>query len=471
MSLASNPLEPETIVAIATPQGVGALGIVRISGPHAIPIAASLIALNHSCPLESLPSQKSALGTFHQNGTKIDQVMVTLFRAPKSFTGEDLVEISAHGSPAVLKRIVQLLIQGGVRLAEPGEFSQRAFLNGKLDLAQAEAVAELIHAQTEFARASALSQLEGRLSSEVQEIKGSLIEILAHIEIEIDHSDDPTVGRTMSVSEIKKRLKRALQKTEKLIQSYEFGRILREGIKIAIIGKPNAGKSSLLNTLLRSERAIVTSAPGTTRDTIEETFNLLGIQAILVDTAGIREKVTDLTEQIGIERTAKAIEESDIALAVMDNSIPFSAEDEQVARLLSSKKTVVIAINKSDLPEKLDRKNLEKNFPNFPTVSISALKNEGIENLLQILFKSATGEGELKKQAQETLITSLRHRNCLAECKLHLDRALAQSDKGIMLECLAQDLRQGVDALGEIIGEVYTEEILKEIFSKFCIGK
>lgn len=468
----------DTIAAVATPSGRGAVGLVRLSGPEALRLGASFIKFPNGHSLQDCPPRRACLAEVHANGQAVDRVMVTVFRAPQSYTGEDVVEISCHGGDVILKRVLELCMNSGARAAEPGEFSQRAFLNGKMDLAQAEAVADLINARTEGSRAAALAQVEGRLSRPVREVRETLVEMLAHLEVNLDHSDDATVGATMPAAEMERRLRGAIEILERLARSYDYGRLLKEGLRIAIVGRPNVGKSSLLNRLLGSDRAIVTDVPGTTRDTLEEGFDLYGIPAVLIDTAGIREHA-DPVEKIGIERTHKAIEQADAVILLLDQSSDWSAADAQLAELLSGKGKIVAALNKSDLPTKMNVDRAREALPQAAVVSVSSLKGSGVENLLAELRRLAAAPSrsgnadmlDLKEGAERVWVTSLRHRDALATALESLKRALEVCGASDMEECQALELRDALDSLGAIIGETVTEDILKEIFSKFCIGK
>ncbi len=461
----------DTIAAVATPPGAGAIGIVRLSGLQAIGLAASLIkVLNSRSPaFENLPARQVHLGLFHDDGAEIDQVMTVLFRAPHSYTGEDLVEIYCHGGEAILKRILGLLFTRGARPAEAGEFSQRAFINGKLDLAQAEAVADLIAARTEPARAAAWSQMQGDLSRRVREIRAILVELSAHLEVNLDHSDDPTVGATLASERMAQRLHQCVETLDGLLRSYEYGRFLKEGVRVAIVGKPNVGKSSLLNRLLRSDRAIVTDIPGTTRDTLEEGFDLFGIPAVLIDTAGIREAHQDPVEKIGIERAHRAIEEADVVLAMFDRSEALAESDRKIGQLLQSKSNKCAVLNKSDLPTKISANDVRGILGQCPVAAVSSLNGQGIEDLLLSLKGMVS-----TKESSPLWVTSARHRDCLARARESLQRAESAcraGDADSMDECVALEIRDSLDSLGELTGETVTEDILQEIFSKFCIGK
>ncbi len=464
-------MNAETIAAIATPPGKGALGIIRVSGPKTLEFLTPHIQLKKLKGLKDLEAQKIAMAHFNKNGEVIDQITLCLFFSPHSYTGEDLAEIYCHGSSAVLKEILDSLLSSGIRLANPGEFTQRAFLNGKLDLTQAEAVADLIHSKTKLSRKIALSQLEGNLSNKLTEARSQLIEILAHIEVGIDHSDDPTSGMAMQKEILEEKLKHLVEELRLLIESYQLGRLIQEGVRIAIIGKPNVGKSSLLNRLLNSNRAIVTEIPGTTRDTLEEGFDLFGLNAVLVDTAGIRENAPDLVERLGQERSLNSLENADIVLLLLDQSQNLSKEDTRLATVTQHKEKVILILNKNDLPHKLSLKEVRQEFPQRPSHSISTLENKGIKELLKMLYHAAVGNEKEGELAPEILITSLRHKNCLVSSKKNLEEAIKISSNNIGEEVLAMEIRAALDALGEMMGAVATEDILSSIFSKFCIGK
>ncbi len=465
-------LENDTIAALATPIGVGALAIIRISGHNSVPILSSFLKFSNGSSLETVPAQKAALAYFQVEKTILDQVMVTFFRAPHSYTGENLIELTCHGSLAALREILNVLSKNGARLAEPGEFTQRAFLNNKMDLTQAEAVADLIHSQTELSQRLALAHLQASFSKEISKIRNKLLELLAQIEVGLDHSDDPTAGVLFSLQEIKIILEEESKKIKRLADSFKFGRLLREGVHISIVGKPNVGKSSLLNCLLKSERSIVTHIPGTTRDTIEEGFDLFGMAALLVDTAGIRQGVVDPVEQIGIERTLKSLEKSDAVIVVCDGSEKFSLEDKKIWELVKNKEKVILAINKNDLETKINKEEINNFFPKLSFIFISSLKNQGIENLMQELASQLLPKGEIKEEICSGMaVSSLRQKNALCQAHENLNRASALCRESSMEECLAMELKGALDALGMIVGEVVTEDLLKEIFSKFCIGK
>lgn len=462
-------IHDDPIAAVATPAGTGAIGLIRVSGRGAVEACERCLAPKAG-RLAELPARSAALAALRDQGVPIDQVMVTVFRSPHSYTGEDLVEISCHGGGAVMRRALQAVLRAGARLARPGEFSQRAFLNGKMDLAQAEAVADLIRAQTDAARGAALSQLEGGLSTAVRNVRDGLVEILAHLETGIDHSDDPTVGETFSLQAVDRRLAAHEAELDRLVGSYRYGRLVRDGVRIGIVGRPNVGKSSLLNRLLKSDRAIVTDIPGTTRDTLEEGFDLNGLPAVLIDTAGLRHSGADAVESLGMQRALQAIENADLVLIVLDGSRPLSDDDRRIAAQVNGKPAVAV-VNKSDLPPQLSPDQVRAAFPRATPVSVSVLEDRGIDALLQTLHGLASGPALAEKPQSEILVTSERHRGCLVRAADALRRARAQCGPEGLEECAALETREALDALGELIGETPTEDILNAIFAKFCIGK
>ncbi|PIU83569.1 MAG: tRNA uridine-5-carboxymethylaminomethyl(34) synthesis GTPase MnmE, partial [Elusimicrobia bacterium CG06_land_8_20_14_3_00_38_11] len=384
-------------------------------------------------------------------------------KAPKSYTREDIVEISCHGGPVPLKKTLELCVKYGARLADPGEFTKRAYLNGRIDLSQAEAVCDIIKAKTEAALSCAVSQLSGVLSEEINRQKSELVDILATIEAAIDYSEDeiPVIDGEEVLGKIEK-IGTAL---EKMLLTFQTGKIFRDGVRTAIIGKPNVGKSSLLNVLIGQNRAIVTEIPGTTRDIIEETIDISGIPLILTDTAGIRKHSKDIVEKIGIERAQETLETADLVLFVLDSSSKLSPEDFQIAELLVSKK-VILVLNKSDKPSNIgDVSELEISAP---VVKISASKNEGLEDLKKIIYNlfitSDITTGDF-------ILTNVRHKILIEHSLDSLEKAVASIKNGLSEEFTAADLRSALNYLGEITGEVPTEEILDRIFSNFCVGK
>lgn len=457
----------DTIAAIATAYGEAAIGMVRISGPNTFSLLDRLFHDSRGRPASSLPARTACVGEIRDpaSGRPVDQVVLILYRAPHSYTGEDVAEICGHGGMVPLRRILTLVLAHGARLARRGEFTCRAFLNGKLDLAQAEAVVDIVQARTEAALGLAVGQLEGRLSALVRQARDAILPLVAHIEATIDFPEDvPEMPRT----EIAHRIAEALAKVEPLLSSAQAGRIYREGVRVVIAGRPNVGKSSLLNALLREERAIVTDIPGTTRDVIEEMANIRGIPIRTIDTAGIR-PARDPVEAIGVQRALAQIAEADLVLAVLDASQPFGAEDEEVLERVRDR-PVVVVLNKCDLPDlQITSEHVSRLLPNAPVVFISALKGTGLSELEEKI--TATVLGGPEPRAEDPLVTSARHQAALEAARTALNEARTTLSAGLPLDLVAMDLRGALDALGQITGESVSEGILEEIFSRFCVGK
>ena len=453
----------DTIVAIATPIGEGGLSVIRLSGLDAFPIADARF---HPVGAHSRKPSVAATHTVHygrmMSGDKpIDEVLLTVLRAPRTFTAEDTVEISCHGGILPAKMVLDELLAGGARLAEPGEFTRRAFLNGRIDLAQAEAVADLIHSRTELALAAANEQLAGKLSQRINRLRDELMLVLAHVEAHIDFPDEDISPDTRA--QLLKKLHDGLRFMAELLSTANEGQILRRGIRAAIVGRPNAGKSSLLNQLLGRDRAIVSPTPGTTRDTIEEAANIRGLPVIFIDTAGLRE-ARDEIEREGIRRSRESLGHAEFILHVFDASELFTAEDENLLIEFSKKKRILIR-NKSDLPVKLS----------FPPdllayqVDVSCTRGDGIEALKNAI-KELIWSGEINAEMLQVMINS-RHQEALNRARIATQRAVDALAEGATFELVAADLRTGVSAVGEIVGKTTTEDLLDSIFSQFCIGK
>lgn len=457
----------DVIAAIATPVGRGAIGIIRISGLGSLEILGKLWK-SRVGPVENFVSHRIYLGKIASlsTGKTIDKVLASYMKAPNSYTGEDIVEISCHGSGVVLKSILDEIISAGARLAEPGEFTKRAFLNGKMDLAQAEGVAALIDSTSKRGAEIAEMHLEGRLSREIRSISDQLSEILAFVEASIDFPEEDI--DFIKGSGIENKTKNISDNLDSLIKTFDYGQILSEGIKVVLAGPPNAGKSSLLNAFLGRERAIVHSKPGTTRDTIEEELNLEGITFRFIDTAGIREAEEEV-EEIGVEKSRKEAIRAEVLLLVLDGnsyheiSEPFYNEIKDIKHLF-------VIINKSDLGINLDKTSIETKYHDRPIFFISAAKGEGLQELRKALVK----EFSLTKDSVDTesvIITSRRHLQALIMAKENLNKAKASIKKAESSEFAAHHLRRSLDSLGEIIGLVTPTDILNKIFSNFCIGK
>jgi len=442
----------ETIAAISTPAGEGAIALVRIAGPEAIAIA-DLVFRGKEKP-SAFQSHLQHFGEIVEGDRTVDQVMLSVHRAPHSYTGEDLVEVSCHGGIVVSAQVLALCFAAGARAARPGEFTERAFLNGKMDLTQAEAVIDLIRAQTDLALRSATEQLEGRLGSAIRTIRDELVDLLAHIEASIDFAEediDPDEGAILRA-----RLDRVREKVDALLATAEQGRILREGVRVVIYGATNAGKSSLLNRLLGYERALVSQIPGTTRDTIEEVINLRGIPLRLLDTAGLRES-TDELERAGMARTEKSLAGADLLLHLVDGSAPQPPDFEQ--RALSS--MGILLLNKSDLPEHADWSGSEE-------LRISCVTGAGLADLEDKILGQI---GALHVRPESALAINARHRSCLRRALENIERAGATLEQSDSPELAAVDLHAALRAVAEVIGLESDDAILDSVFAQFCIGK
>jgi len=452
-------LNDDTIAAISTPTGYGGIGIVRLSGKAAIEIADKIFQSPKKKSLKHSPTNRILYGHIVNPSSKevIDEVLVSVMKAPYTYTKEDVIEINCHGGHVPLRRVLELVLKNGARLAQPGEFTQRAFLNGRIDLAQAEAVLDVINAMTEQSQKAAVEQLTGGLSGKIKMIQEKLLELTAFIEAYIDFPEEDI--EPMSLKDIKGKAFEIQQSLEKLIDSSQYGLILREGLKTAIIGRPNVGKSSLLNALLEEDRAIVTEVPGTTRDVIEEYLNIKGLPVKVMDTAGIR-KVEDIAEREGVRRSLKAMEEADLILIVLDGSEGLHDTDRELMEQSNSEKTILV-INKTDLPKKINL-DLQKQL-----IEVSALKGTGLDEL-----KEKMAEAALKgKSISANIVTNIRHVNALRKALASIDSFIDEITKGAYPEFLSVELRDALDAIGEILGVTTSDDILNRIFSNFCIGK
>src|SRR3972149_346399 len=506
----------DTISAISTPPGEGGMGIVRVSGPASISIAKKIFTTPKGESLNGVESHKLIHGYIKDPDTRknIDEVLLVVMCSPKSFTGENVVEISCHGGSLPLNKILNLTIKSGARLAEPGEFTKRAFLNGRLNLIQAEAVIDIIKSKSDAALESAMNQLQGGLAGKITSIRSILINMLAEIEADIDFPEEdieftplsspPLTSPFSPPSEggergglqgggrggitLQKKLESVLTEIGQLVDSYRYGKVYREGISVVIAGRPNVGKSSLMNAFLNEDRSIVTSIPGTTRDTIEEGLNLNGLTIKIVDTAGIRES-NGLVEQEGIKRTQKAIEGAGLIIFLLDGSEGLREEDQDLIKEIKQKnKPVLIAINKIDVisategtEDTENYKNLnifytcsvestvKNKFPNENIVKISALKNIGLDELRNQIF-DIIYNGHCKTP-EGIFITRERHRELLSKSQDSLNKAINAINQNLSPEFIAADLRLSLDSLGEITGETYSEDVLNRIFQEFCIGK
>jgi len=450
----------ETIAAISTPIGEGGIAIVRVSGASALAVADAIFRCRQGKPSD-FPSHTVHLGTVAQNGSPLDQVLLVVMRRPHTYTGEDTVEINCHGGPLVARRILKLCLESGARLAQPGEFTKRAFLNGKMDLTQAEAVMDLITAKTELAQAAAMRALEGHLTHQVRMIRERLLSVLARIEAGLDFPEEDIPS--YSEESLNQELLAILEEIDKLLTTAGEGKILRHGISVAIVGRPNAGKSSLLNRFLGYNRAIVTPIPGTTRDTLEETVSIRGIPVRMIDTAGLR-RAGGKTEALSVQRTRKTLESSDLAIHVLDASRPFSKTDDEIAAHPLPKARILV-LNKVDLPRRI---KLPPAFVQQNPIEVSALLGTGLEALAEKI--SAMIWSGVPHHADHDVTINERHNSALKTARNKLTQCLQLLD-GVGHEILAQQIRDSLNAVGEITGDTATEDLLNAIFSRFCIGK
>lgn len=461
--------ETETIAAISTPWGEGGIGVIRISGRDALKVA--LRVFHPKAGTKELKERYLYRGLMKEadGGAVIDNGFFALMKGPRSYTGEDVVEFHCHGGPLVLKRVLEEVIRSGARLASPGEFTRQAFLNGKLDLTQAEAVIDVIRAQTELSLSSAMGRLEGVLSGKVREIKEVLFGLLTHLEAELDFPEDEVDGLSLDV--LLSGIRRAEDGLRRMLSTYEEGSALKDGVKVLILGRPNVGKSSLLNILLKQERAIVTPVPGTTRDIIEEVVNIRGLPVRLMDTAGLRD-TSDHVESIGVRLAKERIKDAGLILFVIDSSTGDFNEDIELLKGIEGKK-VLVTVNKVDLVGAKTISEIKGSFEGHGLSLISALRSEGVEELKDRIYEGAAGHpyGVSGQAPPGELIVSLRHKTALEEALSGIERTKAAIEAGLAKEFIATDLRWSLDRLGEITGETTTEDILERIFSNFCIGK
>ncbi len=459
-------IEEETIAAISTPFGESGIGIVRMSGSSAEAIARKLFKpkRNQSCFVSHHFHYGEIIDI--QSGKAVDEVLIVLMKSPKTYTMEDIVEIHCHGGYLILQKVLELVLKSGARMAQPGEFTRRAFLNGRIDLTQAEAVIDMIRAKTAVSLEIANQQLKGWLYRELGRIKTGLLEDLSLIEAHIDFPEEEI--EPISLREMEGNIGGMVQKLEEWIASYEEGKVFREGISCAIIGKTNVGKSSLLNALLKEERAIVTAIPGTTRDVIEEILSIYGIPVRLMDTAGLR-KAGDSIEQEGVRRAKERLVDSDFVLLMLDRSRVLDEDDKEIFEEVKGKKKVVV-LNKNDLPEKMSVGEVRDRFVGDPIVSISALKGEGIDELKRTIYTSLI-QRNIRTSQEDLIVANIRHKNALIQIRDNLSNAMKGIGEGMSFEFIAFEIRSALEALGELVGETTSEEVLNRIFDQFCIGK
>ncbi len=484
-------MQNDTIAAIATAQGYGGIGVIRVSGPEAFELVLPLLRRPNGV-VDLPPSHQLTLGhiVLPETGEVLDETLVAFMRAPHTYTREDVVEIQGHGGPLVLQRILRLVLAQGARMANPGEFTMRAFLNGRLDLAQAEAVMDLISSQTEMGHRLAMQQLRGRVSAQVQDARHDLLGVIARIEASIDFPEEDVP--TPQAEELAPLILTAQRKVEALLAGSEQGRLYRQGLRTAIIGRPNVGKSSLLNALLRAERSIVTPIAGTTRDTVEEVANIRGMPLHLIDTAGIT-PTSDPVEQIGVERSRAAAESSDVVLLVFDGAEALTEQDRRVSDELwamgfggshddrddgqkvesdqdiMQRRPVIVVINKTDSRQYIEMEEIRRMWPDVPFVATSTITGEGLSALEAAIVELVMAGKTV--QSEGALVTSARHAEALRRAAEHIRASLVPLRDGLPLDFVSIDLRAAYGALGEVTGETASDDLLERIFSEFCIGK
>ncbi|ERT37536.1 MULTISPECIES: tRNA uridine-5-carboxymethylaminomethyl(34) synthesis GTPase MnmE [Fusobacterium] len=452
----------DTIAAISTPRGEGGISIVRMSGQDSLNILEKIFRPKNKKASE-LKNYSINYGHIIDNEHIVDEVLVSIMKAPNTYTREDIVEINCHGGFLVTEKVLEVVLKNGARIAEIGEFTKRAFLNGRIDLTQAEAVMDVIHGKTEKSLSLSLNQLRGDLRDKIATIKKSVLDLAAHINVVLDYPeegiDDPVPENLVD------NLKKASAEIKDLVLSYDKGKIIKDGIKTAIIGKPNVGKSSILNSLLREDRAIVTHIPGTTRDIIEEVININGIPLLLVDTAGIR-NTDDIIENIGVEKSKELINSADLILYVIDTSRKIDEEDFRIYDIINTDKVIGI-LNKIDIKKDID---LSKFSKIEKWIEISALSKIGIDNLENEIYKFIMNEN-IEDSSQKLVITNVRHKSALEKTNEALLNIIETIDKGFPMDLMAVDIKDALDSLSEVTGEISSEDLLDHIFSNFCVGK
>lgn len=456
----------DTITSISTPMGEGAIGIVRLSGPEAVEIGDKLYKGKKK--LKDVPSHTINYGHIIDPETDevVEEVMISVLRAPKTFTREDIIEINCHGGILTINRILELTMTHGARMAEPGEYTKRAFLNGRIDLSQAEAVMDFIRSKTDRASKVAMNQIEGRLSDLIKRQRQSILEILAQVEVNIDYPeyDDVEDATTEFLLAQSKKIKNEINQ---LLETGTQGKIMREGLSTVIVGKPNVGKSSMLNNLIQDNKAIVTEVAGTTRDVLEEYVNVRGVPLRLVDTAGIRD-TEDIVEKIGVERSRKALSEADLILFVLNNNEPLTEEDRTLYEVIKNEDAIVI-VNKTDLERRLDIEEVKTMIGDTPLIQTSMLKQEGIDEL-ELQIRDLFFGGEVQNQDM-TYVSNSRHISLLKQARQTIQDAIDAAEAGIPMDMVQIDLTRTWEILGEIIGESASDELINQLFSQFCLGK
>ncbi|HEY4533066.1 MAG TPA: tRNA uridine-5-carboxymethylaminomethyl(34) synthesis GTPase MnmE [Fusobacterium sp.] len=454
----------DTIAAISTPRGEGGISIIRISGSESLNILEKIFSPKKNISVKNLRNYGIHYGYIKQGENIVDEVLVSIMKAPNTYTREDIVEINCHGGYLITEKILELVLSFGARLAEVGEFTRRAFFHGRIDLTQAEAVMDIIHGKTEKSLSLSMNQLRGDLKEKILNLKKAILDLAAHINVVLDY---PEEGIDEPIPEnLLKNLQQVSREIQELISSYQKGKMIKEGVKTVIIGKPNVGKSSLLNSILREERAIVTQVAGTTRDVIEEVINIKGIPLVLVDTAGIRD-TTDFVENIGVMKSKEFLQKADLVLFVLDASQKLSKEDKEIYLSLQENQKVIGILNKTDLEKKIQVSSLSK-IKNW--IEVSAMKCIGIEEMEEKIYQYILQE-KVEENSQTLILTNIRHKSALEKTNRAIENIFLTVEQGLPMDLMAVDIKEALDSLSEITGEISTEDVLDHIFHNFCVGK
>ena len=457
----------DTIAAIATAPGIGGIGIIRVSGPEACNVVNRIFHSKQSVPLGERQTRTIHYGhIIHPKTDKIlDEVIVVLMKGPHSYTAEDVVEIQCHGGFVSVREILKVLLSEGVRQAEEGEFTKRAFLNGRIDLTQAEAIIDIIDAKTEQSLEVAVNQLDGTLSKYIRALRDELIAMIAHLEVTIDYPEEDI--EEVSAQEVRTGLEPILEKMDTLLATAQRGKLLRDGVMVSIIGRPNAGKSSLMNALLREDRAIVTNIPGTTRDSIEEFLTIQGIPVRLVDTAGIRE-TEDIVESMGVEKARQYLDKADVVVLVIDGSKPLEPEEQELLQLITNRPSIIF-LNKADQAQCVRKEEIAALGTFTEIVTISAAQGEGMDEMARVI--TSLVQGGSVQASHEAMLSNVRHITLMEQAKVSLDQSILAIDSGMPIDLIVTDIRAAWELLGDITGESLRESMVDELFKRFCLGK
>ncbi len=457
----------DTIAAIATAPGIGGIGIIRVSGPEACDVVNRIFHSKQSVPLGDRQTRTIHYGhiVHPKTGKTLDEVIVVLMKGPHSYTAEDVVEIQCHGGFVSVREILKVLLSEGVRQAEEGEFTKRAFLNGRIDLTQAEAIIDIIDAKTEQSLEVAVNQLDGTLSKYIRALRDELIAMIAHLEVTIDYPEEDI--EEVSAQEVRTGLEPILEKMDTLLATAQRGKLLRDGVMVSIIGRPNAGKSSLMNALLREDRAIVTNIPGTTRDSIEEFLTIQGIPVRLIDTAGIRE-TEDIVESMGVEKARQYLDKADIVVLVIDGSKPLEPEEQELLQLIANRPSIIF-LNKADQMQCIMKEEIAALGTFTEIVTISAAQGEGMDEMAKVI--TSLVQGGSVQASHEAMLSNVRHITLMEQAKSSLDQSILAIDSGMPIDLIVTDIRAAWELLGDITGESLRESMVDELFKRFCLGK